>query len=178
MTSGLSTFASGAGVVGTLLLNEVAPRPHNSGHYTIEACHTSQFEQHLRAICGLPLGDPSMRVGAAVMINVLGQIPKGKSNDEVTPAERREATLAPMNVALGMKNGSPAIHWYGKGGEMKLGRKLGHVTCCADTEAEVDQLAAPILIAAGHEAQSPSVGGGLGIMCCSTESASDTPVTI
>lgn len=54
------------------LLNEVAPRPHNSGHYTIEACYTSQFEQHLRAVAGLPLGDAAMRVNAAVMINVLG----------------------------------------------------------------------------------------------------------
>ena len=49
---------------GTLLLNEVAPRPHNSGHYTIEACATSQYEQHLRAILGWPLGDPSLVVGA------------------------------------------------------------------------------------------------------------------
>ena len=47
---------------GELALNEVAPRPHNSGHYTIEACSTSQFEQHLRAISGLPLGDPSLKV--------------------------------------------------------------------------------------------------------------------
>ena len=49
---------------GSLLLNEVAPRPHNSGHYTIEACATSQYEQHLRAILGWPLGDPSLVVGA------------------------------------------------------------------------------------------------------------------
>ena len=65
--------AAGAGVFGvelflladgTLLLNEVAPRPHNSGHYTIEACATSQYEQHLRAILGWPLGDPSLVVGA------------------------------------------------------------------------------------------------------------------
>ena len=65
--------AAGAGIFGvelflladgTLLLNEVAPRPHNSGHYTIEACATSQYEQHLRAILGWPLGDPSLVVGA------------------------------------------------------------------------------------------------------------------
>lgn len=49
---------------GELMLNEVAPRPHNSGHYTIEACGVSQFEQHLRAILGLPLGDPSLKVGS------------------------------------------------------------------------------------------------------------------
>ena len=49
---------------GELMLNEVAPRPHNSGHYTIEACAVSQFEQHLRAVLGLPLGDPSLKVGS------------------------------------------------------------------------------------------------------------------
>ncbi|KAJ4950039.1 hypothetical protein NE237_026871 [Protea cynaroides] len=58
---------------GQILLNEVAPRPHNSGHHTIESCFTSQFEQHLRAIVGLPLGDPSMKVTAAIMYNLLGE---------------------------------------------------------------------------------------------------------
>ena len=52
---------------GSLLLNEIAPRPHNSGHYTIEACATSQYEQHLRAIMGWPLGDPSLVVGSRYM---------------------------------------------------------------------------------------------------------------
>ncbi|KAB5512000.1 hypothetical protein DKX38_029028 [Salix brachista] len=56
-----------------ILLNEVAPRPHNSGHHTIEACYTSQFEQHLRAVLGLPLGDPSMKTPAAIMYNLLGE---------------------------------------------------------------------------------------------------------
>lgn len=56
-----------------ILLNEVAPRPHNSGHHTIEACFTSQYEQHLRAVVGLPLGDPSMKTPAAVMYNILGE---------------------------------------------------------------------------------------------------------
>lgn len=60
-----------------ILLNEVAPRPHNSGHHTIESCITSQFEQHLRAVVGLPLGDPSMKTPAAIMYNILGE-------DEVT----------------------------------------------------------------------------------------------
>lgn len=63
----------------TVLLNEIAPRPHNSGHYTIEACYTSQFEQHIRAVMGLPLGNPDLKVGAAVMVNVLGT---GSSNEE------------------------------------------------------------------------------------------------
>uniref|UniRef100_A0A2N9FQ27 phosphoribosylaminoimidazole carboxylase n=1 Tax=Fagus sylvatica TaxID=28930 RepID=A0A2N9FQ27_FAGSY len=57
---------------GQILLNEVAPRPHNSGHHTIESCYTSQYEQHLRAVVGLPLGDPSMKTPAAVMYNILG----------------------------------------------------------------------------------------------------------
>ena len=56
-----------------ILLNEVAPRPHNSGHHTIESCYTSQFEQHLRAVVGLPLGDPSMKAPAAIMNNLLGE---------------------------------------------------------------------------------------------------------
>lgn len=56
-----------------ILLNEVAPRPHNSGHHTIEACYTSQYEQHLRAVVGLPLGDPSMKTPAAIMYNLLGE---------------------------------------------------------------------------------------------------------
>lgn len=56
-----------------ILLNEVAPRPHNSGHHSIESCFTSQYEQHLRAVVGLPLGDPSMKVPAAIMYNILGE---------------------------------------------------------------------------------------------------------
>ena len=56
-----------------VLLNEVAPRPHNSGHHTIESCFTSQFEQLLRAVVGLPLGDPSLKTPAAIMYNILGE---------------------------------------------------------------------------------------------------------
>lgn len=69
----MNVMLAGAGIFGVemfilkggdLLLNEVAPRPHNSGHYTIEACNVSQFEQHLRAVLGLPLGSPAMKVGS------------------------------------------------------------------------------------------------------------------
>ena len=60
-------------VGGRLLFNEIAPRPHNSGHYTIDACRTSQFEQQVRVLCGLPLGDPSQHT-PAVMVNLLGDI--------------------------------------------------------------------------------------------------------
>ena len=57
---------------GHVWVNEVAPRPHNTGHVTIEACHTSQFENHVRAVLGWPLGDPSLRVPAACLVNALG----------------------------------------------------------------------------------------------------------
>ncbi|KAL7584788.1 hypothetical protein Lser_V15G44408 [Lactuca serriola] len=56
-----------------ILLNEVAPRPHKSGHHTIESCYTSQYEQHLRAVVGLPFGDPSMKAPAGIMYNILGE---------------------------------------------------------------------------------------------------------
>jgi 5-(carboxyamino)imidazole ribonucleotide synthase len=91
---------------GQLLVNELAPRPHNSGHWTIDACATSQFEQLVRAVCGLPLGDPS-RLADAVMENLLG--------DEV---ERWPALLAEPGARL---------HLYGKR-EARPGRKMGHVT--------------------------------------------------
>jgi 5-(carboxyamino)imidazole ribonucleotide synthase len=58
---------------GRLIVNEMAPRPHNSGHYTLDACVTNQFEQQVRALCGLPLGDPRTH-SAAVMVNLLGDL--------------------------------------------------------------------------------------------------------
>ncbi len=91
---------------GGLLVNEMAPRPHNSGHWTIEACHTSQYGQLVRAICGLPLGDPGRRYDA-VMTNLLG--------DE---ADSWPELLADPDMHL---------HLYGKA-EARPGRKMGHVT--------------------------------------------------
>jgi 5-(carboxyamino)imidazole ribonucleotide synthase len=97
---------------GELYVNELAPRPHNSGHYTMEACRTSQFEQHLRAICNLPLGDTSL-MQPVVMVNLLGQ--------HVAP------TLAWMKTedatAVGM---TAKVHLYGKE-EAKAQRKMGHI---------------------------------------------------
>ncbi len=93
----------------TVLVNEIAPRTHNSGHYTFGACVTSQFEQHLRAICGLPLGDPSL-LSPAVMVNLLGDLWL-----EGTP--RWESVLSRRNARL---------HLYGKA-EARVGRKMGHV---------------------------------------------------
>ena len=105
---------------GHVLLNEVAPRPHNSGHYSIEACHTSQFEQHLRCVLGWPLGDPTLKVGAAVMLNVLGE---GEGEEGLAAAE------ALLSRALEVPGAS--VHWYGKE-EVKAQRKVGHVTICAE----------------------------------------------
>ena len=91
---------------GSLLVNELAPRPHNSGHWTIDACATSQFEQLVRAICGLPLGDPG-RIADAVMDNILG-----------SDIERWPDLLADPRARL---------HLYGKAA-VRPGRKLGHIT--------------------------------------------------
>ena len=131
----VSSF-TGAGVYGVemfligrdeLLLNEIAPRPHNSGHYSIEGCYTSQFEQHIRCVTGLPLGSVTMRVGAAVMINVLGV---GNEEPDV------ERSWLPCRAALGVEGAH--VHWYGKQGVRK-GRKLGHITFDGTTQQEVDQ---------------------------------------
>jgi 5-(carboxyamino)imidazole ribonucleotide synthase len=100
---------------GELCINEVAPRPHNSGHWTIEGCVTSQFEQHVRAVCGLPLGGTdSLR--PAAMANLLGDIWSRGEPDWA-------AALAEPNVHL---------HLYGKH-EPRPGRKMGHLTALAET---------------------------------------------
>ncbi|CAI5954262.1 unnamed protein product [Closterium sp. NIES-65] len=124
---------AGAGVFGvelflladnSVLLNEVAPRPHNSGHYSIEACHVSQYEQHLRAVLGLPLGDPSLKVGAAAMVNILGEA-DGDEGFEISQAILKHALLVP----------GASIHWYDKS-DMRAKRKMGHVTVVAPTVQE------------------------------------------
>jgi 5-(carboxyamino)imidazole ribonucleotide synthase len=105
---------------GRILVNEIAPRVHNSGHYTIEANRTSQFEQHVRAITGLPLGDTSLVVPAAVMVNILGE--------RNGPTEVRG-----LDEALAMPGVS--VHLYGKA-PTKIDRKMGHVTSTGKTIAE------------------------------------------
>ncbi len=105
-------------VGGRLLVNEIAPRPHNSGHYTIDACRTSQFEQQVRVLCGLPLGDPSLHT-PAVMVNLLGDIWSAGE-------PRWDAVL---------RHPGAHLHLYGKR-EARPGRKMGHVTVC---EAVPDQ---------------------------------------
>lgn len=106
-----------------VLINEVAPRPHNSGHLTIEACETSQFAQHVRAVCGLPLGSTAMRTGSAAMVNLLGDL----WADGISP--RWDHALRDPSIAL---------HLYGKA-EAKPGRKMGHMTMTGDDRDEVVQ---------------------------------------
>lgn len=108
---------------GQLLVNEIAPRPHNSGHLTIEASVTSQFERQARAICGLPLGSTEP-VSPAAMVNLLGDLwENGEPN--------WQAALADPQVRL---------HLYGKA-EARPGRKMGHLTVLADTALEAAQRA-------------------------------------
>ncbi len=101
---------------GSLLLNESAPRPHNSGHYTIEACITSQFENHVRAVCGLPLGSSDMIKPAAAMINLLG-------------THNRPAVTEHAHTAISQTDGH--LHSYGKI-TSKKGRKMAHYTLLGD----------------------------------------------
>lgn len=103
---------------GRLIVNELAPRPHNSGHFSIDACQTSQFEQQLRAVCGLPLGDVTLLQPAA-MANLLGDVWDGGEPDWA-------AALAVPGVRL---------HLYGKS-DPRPGRKMGHLTALADTVDE------------------------------------------
>jgi 5-(carboxyamino)imidazole ribonucleotide synthase len=96
-----------------LQVNEIAPRTHNSGHYTIEACRTSQFAQQVRIVAGLPMGSTEAVVPGALMVNLLGD-----QADDTVAAERLSALQALPDAHL---------HWYGKKGD-RLGRKLGHLT--------------------------------------------------
>ena len=102
-----------------LLINEIAPRPHNSGHYTIDACRTSQFEQQVRVLCGLPLGDVFQHT-PAVMLNILGDVWQGAVN-ETAPDWRAVLTHPGAH-----------LHLYGKR-QARAGRKMGHVTVCDDS---------------------------------------------
>ncbi|RUT30453.1 5-(carboxyamino)imidazole ribonucleotide synthase [Paenibacillus zeisoli] len=113
---------------GELFVNELAPRPHNSGHYTMEACKTSQFEQHVRAICNLPLGDTSL-LSPVVMVNVLGEHMEAVVQGLVsgTWIEGNDQDSAP-DVA-------PKVHLYGKSGSAAK-RKMGHINLLCDNVQE------------------------------------------
>jgi 5-(carboxyamino)imidazole ribonucleotide synthase len=107
---------------GRVLVNEIAPRTHNSGHLTIEACATSQFSQLIRAVAGLPLGSTKLICNGAVMVNLLGY--EDTQSDYLV--KRQQLSALP----------NAHVHWYGKQ-EARVGRKLGHVTMIigANTEA-------------------------------------------
>ena len=110
---------------GELLANEFAPRVHNSGHWTIDGARTSQFENHLRAICGLSLGDTG-NASQALMFNLLGEMPayaKQQTADQVS---------------------TPGLHWNDYHKTARAGRKIGHVTVTADSEAGLRARAAQL----------------------------------
>lgn len=107
---------------GSLLINEIAPRPHNSGHHTIEACHTSQFENHLRAISSLPLGSTALKVPSSAMINLIGS---SSSSSDIDACVRKA-----------LETEGASVHMYGKA-ECRKGRKMGHITLVADSEDEL-----------------------------------------
>jgi 5-(carboxyamino)imidazole ribonucleotide synthase len=113
---------------GDLIINELAPRPHNSGHLTIEAAATSQFEQQVRAACALPLGDARMARPAA-MANILGDVWQNETTG-VPQAPHWERALALPGVKL---------HLYGKE-EPRPGRKMGHLTACAESPDAAEAL--------------------------------------
>lgn len=123
----------GAGVFGVelflvgseVMVNEIAPRVHNSGHFTIEGCHTSQFEQHIRAITGMALGDASMRADAAVMVNILGD---------------RTGNAEPHGVKEAESIGNVRVHMYGKL-EARPERKMGHLTAIGESLQEAKDTA-------------------------------------
>lgn len=100
-----------------VLINEIAPRTHNSGHYTLDACQTSQFEQQLRAVSGLSLGSTELNCAQALMVNLLGF-----ETSSADYSAQRAALAALPNAHL---------YWYGKG-KSRPGRKLGHVTLTCD----------------------------------------------
>ncbi len=104
-----------------LLVNELAPRTHNSGHYTIEACTTSQFENHIRAILNLPLGSTELVRPSAVMINLLG---------------KKEGPGIVNDYKVALKDPEVHLHIYGKG-KSRIGRKMGHITLIGDNSKSI-----------------------------------------
>jgi len=118
---------------GELLGNEMAPRVHNSGHWTIEGAHTSQFENHVRAVLGLPLGDTGAR-GVSTMFNWIGELPEA----------------APVLHAVD-------AHWHDYGKQARPGRKVGHATLCAPDAAQLGTRLAVLADLLGRKAQAAPV---------------------
>jgi 5-(carboxyamino)imidazole ribonucleotide synthase len=123
---------------GELLGNEMAPRVHNSGHWTIEGAHTSQFENHVRAVLGLPLGDTGAR-GMSAMFNWIGELP--------------DATAVLQSVDA---------HWHDYGKQARPGRKVGHATVCAPDAGQLATRLGGMAVALGREAQVAPVLSMLG----------------
>src|SRR5947207_2815951 len=111
--------AQGHNTDGELLVNEIAPRPHNSGHLTFDAAVTSQFEQQVRAICALPLGSTKLLTPAAAMANLLGELWEDSE----------------PNWAAASRFNDVKLHLYGKA-EARRGRKMGHMTAMGRTTGE------------------------------------------
>lgn len=127
-----------------LLVNELAPRPHNSGHFTIDACTSCQFEQQVRAVCCLPLGSPRQHRPAA-MANLLGDLwfaDQGSSLVQAPQANSgepaRALALRAPNWPAALATGEVRLHLYGKA-EPRAGRKMGHLTALGDTSEEAAQ---------------------------------------
>ncbi len=110
---------------GRVLVNEIAPRTHNSGHYTLDACATSQFALQLQAVTDLPFGSPDLKYPGAVMVNLLGY--ENKTHDYIEV--RKELASVP----------NARVHWYGKN-QARPGRKLGHVTVLMETSDRLELL--------------------------------------
>jgi len=124
---------------GTLLVNEIAPRPHNSGHYTIEACSISQYDAHLRAILDLPIPEAGLRLREpAIMLNILG----GRTKD------------SHIMIARNALESGASIHLYGKG-EARPGRKMGHLVVTAPTMSEAEQMMEPLIDAVNDQSGKP-----------------------
>ncbi len=104
-----------------LLVNEIAPRPHNTAHYTIDACVTSQFENHVRSVLNLPLGSTDMKKPFAVMVNLLG---------------KRNGIGKLLNYEEVLKHPEVSLHIYGKA-ESRIGRKMGHITIVGNNLNEI-----------------------------------------
>ena len=123
---------------GRLFGNEMAPRVHNSGHWTIEGAPCSQFENHVRAVLGLPLGSTTA-LGTSVMLNWIGELP-----------------------AAGPVLREPRGHWHDYGKSPRPGRKVGHATLCANNNAEMRERLTRVSRALGREAQAEPVLAALG----------------
>lgn len=131
---------------GDLVVNELAARPHNSGHWTIEGATTSQFENHLRAVADLPLGATDLTAAAIASVNVLGGARSGTPGAPASDPRRSDVLAGALAV------GDAHVHLYGK--TPRAGRKLGHVTVCGDDPSAVRRSAWEAAIALG----TPPVG--------------------